>query len=299
MKTFICTCVLSIATFVAHAKLNVVATLPDYAAIAKEIGGDKIDVTSLAKGPEDAHFVDAKPSFIRVLNKADVLLEGGAEMEIGWLPSLVAGARNSKILRNGKGDVVLSKKVKLIGVPDGPVDRSMGDVHPLGNPHYALDPRNGSRMAEHIAEVFSTLDSGNAAEFQSNLSRFKQKLDAKIAEWDETLKPFRGTKVITYHRSFDYLLEHFGFELIGTIEPRPGLEPSPTHINSLVARTKGAGVKLVIVEPFRPRKTPEYLAKEMGAKLLVLPEKVGAVSSASDYFGLFDYNVSQIANALK
>jgi len=299
MKTFLSAVALVLATCVAQAKLNVVATLPDYSAIAKEIGGDKIQVTSLAKGSEDAHFVVAKPSFIRVLNKADVLLEGGADLEIGWLPPLLANARNSKILPGGSGHVVLSEKIKLLGVPEGPVDRSMGDVHPAGNPHYALDPENGTVMAEQITETLSRLDSSNAVFFRDNLKRFNDTLNRKIAEWDRTLKPFQGTKVVTYHRSYDYFLEHFGFELVGTIEPKPGIEPSPTHINSLISKTKELGVKLVITEPFRNRKTPEYIASAIGAKWLILPEKVGASEKVPDYFSLFDYNVSQIANALK
>ncbi|MBA4149018.1 MAG: zinc ABC transporter substrate-binding protein [Verrucomicrobia bacterium] len=299
MKTFLSLLTLLLATLAGHAKLNVVATLPDYAAIAKEIGGDRIDVTSLAKGPEDAHFVDAKPSFIRVLNKADILLEGGADLEIGWLPSLVANARNSKILPNGSGHVVLSENVKLIGVPTGPVDRSMGDVHPAGNPHYAMDPVNGKFMAERITQVLSRLDSANAAFYQSNNERFALRLDQKVTDWKRRLEPYRGAKVITYHRTFDYFLERFGFELVGTIEPKPGLEPSPTHINALMSRTKEQGVKLVIAEPFRPRRTPEYVADRIGAKMLVLPDKVGAVKNVTDYFGLFDYTVTQVETALK
>lgn len=299
MKSFLSILALFIATAVVQAKLNVVATLPDYAAIAQEIGGDKIDVTSLAKGSEDAHFVDAKPSFVRVLNKADVLLEGGAELEIGWLPPLVANARNRKILPGGSGHVVLSEKVKLIGAPTGPVDRSMGDVHPGGNPHYALDPLNGKAMAEQITQVFIQLDPENTAFYRQNNQRFAERLEKKAAEWKQRLAPFRGTKVITYHRSYDYFLERFGLDLVGTIEPKPGLEPSPTHINGLLAKTKEQGVKLVIVEPFRPRKTPEYVAQAAGAKLLVLPEKVGATEKVPDYFSLFDYNVSQVETALK
>src|SRR5215204_281744 len=145
----------------AQAKLNVVATLPDFAAIAKEIGGEKIQVTSIAKGTEDPHFVDARPSFIRVLNRADVLLEGGAELEIGWLPPLVAGARNRRILGDAPGHVIMSRGIQLLEVPTGPVDRSMGDVHPSGNPHYWLDPANGKIMAATIAAALSKVDSGN------------------------------------------------------------------------------------------------------------------------------------------
>jgi zinc/manganese transport system substrate-binding protein len=283
----------------ASAKLNVVATLPDYGAITEAIGGDKVKVTSIARGTEDPHFVDARPSFVRVLNQADVLLEGGAELEIGWLPPLVNGARNAKILSDATGHLILSRGIRLLDVPTGPVDRSMGDVHPSGNPHYWLDPANGKTIAASIAAVFSKVDPANAAFYQANLKKFDERLDAKLAEWTKLMEPYRGTKVITYHKSYDYFLERFGLELVGTIEPKPGIEPSPTHISALIPRAKEQGVKLVIIEPNRPRKTPTYVAESIGAKLLVLPASVGGNEKVKDYFDLFDYDVGQIANALK
>src|SRR6266545_413720 len=200
-----------------QAKLNIVAALPDFAAIAAEIGGEKVKVTGIARATEDPHFVDAKPSFIRLLNQADVLVEGGAELEIGWLPPLVNGARNARILSDAPGHVILSRGIQLLEVPSGPVDRSMGDIHPLGNPHYWLDPGNGKIIAEKLADSFSRLDSANAAYYQANLKRFSERLDRKIAEWTKLMAPFRGTKVVTYHKSYDYLLERFGLELAGTI----------------------------------------------------------------------------------
>ena len=283
----------------AAATLNVVATIPDFGAIAQEVGGDKIKVTTICRGTEDAHFVDARPSFIRVLNQADVLLEGGAELEIGWLPPLLNSARNPKILADAPGHVILSRGIRLLEVPSGPIDRSMGDVHPLGNPHYWGDPANGRIMAATLAEAFAKLDAANAAQFQANLAQFDQRLDAKLAEWTKTLEPYRGTKVVTYHKSFDYFLARFGFELAGTVEPKPGIEPSPSYISGLIPRLKAAGVKLILIEPFRPRRTPEYLAKEIGAKLVVMPEKVGGNEKVKDYLGLFDYDVAQITAALK
>src|SRR5262245_3881184 len=187
----------------AQAKVNVVATLPDYGAIAEAIGGDKVRVTSIAKGTEDSHFVDARPSFIRVLNQADVLLESGAELEIGWLPPLVNSARNAKILGDAPGHVALAKGLRLLDVPTGPIDRSMGDVHPAGNPHFHLDPSNGRAMAATIARVFASLDPANKAAYEANLKKFNDRLDAKVVELNRLLQPFRGTKVLTYHKSFD------------------------------------------------------------------------------------------------
>ena len=259
----------------AFAKLNVVATIPDYGAIAEEIGGDKVKVTSIARGTEDQHFVDARPSYVRVLNQADVLIEGGAELEVGWLPPLVTGARNQRILSDAPGHLVLSRNIRLLEVPTGPVDRSMGDVHPYGNPHFTLDPENGKTIASTIADTFSKVDPANANVYRSNLQRFNDRLDKKLAEWKKLMDPYRGTKVVTYHKSFDYFLERFGLDLAGTIEPKPGIEPSPSYVNSLIPKLKASGVKLVIIEPFRPRKTPEYVAQNVGAKLLLLPGSVG------------------------
>src|SRR5258706_449810 len=186
---------LAVLSAAAQAKLNVVATLPDFGAIAQEIGGDKIKVSNIARGTEDQHFVDAKPSYIRVLNQADVLIEGGAELEVGWLPPLVNGARNAKILSDAPGHVVLSRHLRLLELPTGPVDRSMGDVHPLGNPHYSLDPANGKIIAGTLAETFSRLDPANAAFFEANLKSFNERIDAKLAEWTKALEPYRGTTV--------------------------------------------------------------------------------------------------------
>lgn len=283
----------------ADAALNVVTTLPDYAAIAQEIGGDRIKVTSLAKGTEDPHFVDAKPSFIRLLNQADALIEGGAELELGWLPPLVNNARNARILGDAPGHIIAARGIRLLDQPTGPVDRSQGDVHPAGNPHFNLDPANGKIIAATLADALTRLDSGGTGLFQSNLQRFNERLDAKLAEWTRALAPFRGTKVITYHKSFDYLLERFDFELVGTIEPKPGLEPSPTHINALIPRAREAGVKLILVEPNRGRRTPQRVADAIGARLVMLPILVHGAEPATNYVALFDHVVRQLTQALK
>jgi len=282
------------ANAVAEKKLNIVATLPDYAAIARAIGGDRVTVTNLAKGTEDPHFVDARPSFVRVLNKADLLIEGGAELEIGWLPPLVAGARNKAILTGAPGHLTLAQYIRLLEVPTTPVDRSMGDVHPIGNPHFNLDPLNGKPMSAAIADKLSALAPANASFFRANQEKFVQELDRKFAEWKKVMDPLRGTKVVTYHKSFDYFIERFGLELAGTLEPKPGIEPSPTHINALIPQAKAEGVKYIIIEPNRPRRTPEYVADAVGAKLVLLPGLVGGAEHVDNYFELFDYDIAQI-----
>ncbi len=280
------------------AALNVVATLPDFASIAEQIGGERVKVTSIAKGPEDSHFVDARPSFIRVLNQADLLIEGGADLEVGWLPVLVNGARNPKILGEAPGHLVLARSVKLLDLPAGPVDRSMGDVHPGGNPHFWLDPENGKGIARAIANALKTLDAAHAEEYASRAGAFERRIDEKMVEWKARLAPYRGAKMLTYHKSFDYFAVRFGLAIEGQLEPKPGVEPSPSHINALIPRAKAAGVKLVVIEPFRPRKTPQYVADAIGARLLVLPEKTGGLATVKEYVGLIDYLTGQLAGAL-
>ncbi|MBM3834661.1 MAG: zinc ABC transporter substrate-binding protein [Verrucomicrobia bacterium] len=283
----------------AHAALNVVATISDFGAIAEEIGADKIKVTTICKGTEDAHFVSARPGFIRLLNQADVLLEGGADLEAGWLPTLVNGARNQKIQSEAPGRVLLSRGITLLEVPTGPIDRSMGDVHPFGNPHFWLDPANGKIMANNLAEAFSRLDPSNARSYDRNRQKFNERLERKLNEWAKLMEPYRGTKVVTYHKSFDYLLARFGLELAGTIEPKPGIEPGAAYVKLLISRLKVEGVKLILIEPYRPRKTPEYVAQASGGKIVIVPERVGGHEKAKDFFGLFEYDLAQIAAALK
>jgi zinc/manganese transport system substrate-binding protein len=287
---------LALLTGAAHAKLNVVATLPDFASLAEEIGGDKIKVASLAKGTEDPHFVDAKPSFIRVLNQADALIEGGAELELGWLPPLVQNARNPRILADAPGHIVLARGLKLLDVPTK-LDRSQGDVHAAGNPHYNLDPANFKIMAATLAEGFGRLDPANASVYQANLRAFNGRLDQKMAAWAKLAEPLRGVKVLTYHKSFEYLAARYGFEIVGQIEPKPGLEPSPTHISALIPQAKADGAKLVLMEPNRARKTPQFVADAIGAKLVVLPGLVGGSPEAKTCCDLIDCNLRALLKA--
>jgi zinc/manganese transport system substrate-binding protein len=283
----------------AFSKLDVVATLPTYGAIAKEIGGDKVKVTSLARGTEDAHFVDAKPSFIRVLNRADILIEGGADLEAGWLPPLVGNARNRKIIPSGKGRVVLRHGIRMLEVPQGPISRAQGDVHAFGNPHFELDPENGRLIARHIASAFSGMDSRNKAVYEANLKTFEARLDEKMIEWKKLAAPLKNVPTLSYHKTYEYLAKRFGFKVIGYIEPKPGIAPSPAYVSRLVPQMKGAGVKLVIMEPNRSSRTPSYIADRVGAKLVVLSAMVGGTKQADSYFGLIESNLHAMVNALK
>ena len=282
----------------AHAKLNIVASTPDVGSIAKEIGKDKIEVMSIAKPTEDPHFVDAKPSFIVKLNKADMLIDGGLHLEIGWLPNLVVGARNKKILAGENGYLVASAGVPIMEVPTS-ADRAMGDVHPMGNPHFMLDPANGKIVATHICDRLCQIDASNCAYYKDNLKGFLKRLDQKLSEWQKTLEPFRGTKIVTYHKTFSYFANRFNLNVAGTLEPKPGIPPSPTHINSLIPMMKNEGVKLILIEPFRERKTPEFAASQTGAKIVVFPIMVGGQKEVEDYLSIFDYTINQIVSALK
>ena len=285
-------------TSTAHAKLNVVATTSDLGAIAREIGKDKVEVTSLAKPTEDPHFVDAKPSFIVKLNKADMLIDGGLQLELGWLPPLVVGARNQKILTGEKGYLIASAGVPVIEVPTS-VDRAMGDVHPLGNPHFMLDPLNGKIVAMHICDRLCQIDAANCNYYKDNLKDFTKRLDQKLSEWQKALEPFRGTKIVTYHKTFPYFAQRFDLNVVGELEPKPGIPPSPTHLNTFIPMMKNEGVKLILIEQFRERKVPEFVAAQTGAKVVIIPIMVGGQKEMQDYLALFDYTINQIVSALK
>lgn len=285
-------------TSTAHAKLNIVATTSDLGAIAREIGKDKVEVTSIAKPTEDPHFVDAKPGFIVKLNKADMLIDGGLQLEIGWLPTLVTGARNQKILPGNPGYVVAATGISVLEAPAS-LDRAMGDVHPLGNPHFMLDPSNGKIVATHICDRLCQIDAANCRYYKNNLNDFVKRLDDKLPEWQKMLEPFQGTKIVTYHKTFPYFAKRFRLDVVGTLEPKPGIPPSPTHISHLIPMMKNEGVKLVVIEQFRERKVPEFIADQTGAKVVILPIMVGGLKETDDYLTLFDYTINQITSALK
>jgi zinc/manganese transport system substrate-binding protein len=254
----------------ADAPLNVVATLPDLAALADQIGGSSIKLSCLANPAEDPHFIDPKPSFVKLLNKADLLIEGGAELEAGWLPPLVQNARNAKILPGQSGRLSGGEGVPLKDVPAGPLDRSQGDVHPAGNPHYLMDPLNAVIVAQKISAKLGSLDAPHAADYLKSAKAFDDEIHARLPEWEKMLAAIKGQKVITYHKSFTYFLDRFGLELFDTIEPKPGIEPSPAHIAGLINRAKAAGIKYILIEENRPRRMPDRLAQEIGAQVVVL-----------------------------
>jgi zinc/manganese transport system substrate-binding protein len=277
-------------------KLAVVATTPDLASIARAVGGDAVEVTALARPTEDAHFVDPKPSYILLLNKADVLIEGGAALEAGWLPPLLDSARNPRIALGAPGRVVASQRISLLEVPTA-LDRSMGDVHPYGNPHYLLDPVNAQTVAQTIADALCGVDHEDCDGYQAREREFRLAIDEKLPQWQSQLSAARGQKVVTYHKNFDYFAQRFGLEVVDTLEPKPGISPSPTHLAALIPRMKAQGVRLIIAEPNRERRNPEFVAEKTGATVLLLPIMPGG-GEAVDYIGLIDYDVRQVAGVL-
>lgn len=290
---------LALTPIAAQAKLNIVVTLPDCAALVREIVGDKATVTTLAQGAEDPHFVTPRPSYTRTLNKADLLIDGGAELEIGWLPPLVSGARNRNINPGGPGRVSASAGIRLQGVRTGPVDRSQGDVHAAGNPHFLLDPLRGKAVAQNLARAVMRLDAGNASVYQQNLDAFIGRLDKKLIEWHETMTAHKGSALVTYHSNFDYFAERYGLRVVGQLEPKPGLPPTPGHVRKLVPKAKAEKVKLVVIGSFRSRRLADFLAKQSGATTIALPIMPTESGGAQDYIGWIDRLVSEFDKALK
>jgi zinc/manganese transport system substrate-binding protein len=283
----------------AQGKLNVVTATEDLASIAREVGGDRISVESIARGYQDPHFVEAKPSFILKLQRADVLIVVGRELEIGWLPPLIQQSRNSKIQPGADAYLDASLGAQILEIPTGQITRAMGDVHPLGNPHYWLDPENGKRIGKEIADKFSALRPNDRAVFQQRLADFTTRLDTAAKGWLAKMAPYKGTKIVTYHRSFPNFAERFGLDIIGYVEPRPGIPPTPQHTLDLINEMKRQNVKIVLVEPYFDLKTPNSIGRETGAEVLVMPPSVGGVKETSDYFKLFDYDINLLVDAIK
>ncbi len=279
-------------------KLNVVATTPDFAALAREIGGDLVEVTALAKPTEDPHFVDAKPSHLVTLNRADVLIEGGAELELGWLPPLLDNARNGRIASGAPGRIVASQGITMLEVP-ATFDRSKGDVHSLGNPHFLLDPLNAKIIAAQIAGHFAQVNPAAGETFKANLKRFDATVDRKLAEWQKLLEPFRGAKIVTYHKDFVYLAERFHLDVVETLEPKPGIAPSPAHLAKVVSTMQATKARVILVQPYQNRRTAETVARQTGAVVLDIPQQPGAIQNTATYFELMDHLVRTLAAALE
>ena len=282
----------------ARAQLNVVTSTTDLWDIARAVGGRNVKATHIGEGYQDPHFIEAKPSFVLQLRKADVWAFVGLDLEVGWMPLLLDGARNPKIRRGGRGHVDVSRVIPVLDVARGNVDRSQGDVHALGNPHYWLDPANGIRIARLFQQKFSELDPRNAKQYAENATAFETRITGATREWAQDLARIKGKPVVAWHTSWRYFADYTGMNIVGFMEPKPGVPPSPAHIAGLIQTMKRTGAKVIIMEPFYDRKMADFVAARTGARVLVLPPSVGGVKGVADYLSLIRHDVRQLASAL-
>jgi ABC-type Zn uptake system ZnuABC Zn-binding protein ZnuA len=283
----------------AQSKLRIVATTADFASLAEAVGGDRVEVNSIARGYQDPHFVEAKPSFLLQLRRADLLIIVGLQLEIGWLPPLITQSGNPRIQQGASGYLDASQFAQILEVPTQVVTRAMGDVHPFGNPHYWLDPGNARRVAQGIQQKLASLRPADAAYFQQRFQAFSDRLAQEEKRWTAQMAPYRGRKVVTYHRSWPNFLNHFGLVSAGEIEPRPGIPPTPSHTIELINMMKRDNVKVILVEPYFDLKTPNSIARETGAQVVVLSPSVGGEKEITDYFSLFQYDLGLLIKAFQ
>jgi zinc/manganese transport system substrate-binding protein len=287
------------APLFAQDRLRVVGTLPDLADIARQVGGERVEATAIAVGYQDPHYVDPKPSFVVQLNKADVFIQIGLDLEIGWVPPLLNQARNADIQRGGRGWVDASEGIEILQRPTRQLSRAEGDIHIYGNPHYWLDPENGKIVAAHVERVFSRLRPDWAEEFRANLSRFERRVDAALVQWRSRLAPYRGRKLVAYHNSWPYFESRFGFEIAGFIEPRPGIPPTPRDLVRAVSLMRSEGIRVVVHSVYYDEKPSRFVAEKTGGELVTLATSVGGAEGVEDYFDLFDYTVELLVEAFE
>ena len=282
----------------AERRLRVVTTIPDLTALAQAVGGDLADVETLTRGTQNAHEAEVRPTMMLKLRRADVLVENGLELD-AWADVAVNGANNPNIVRGSAGRIDISRGLPILEVPTVRVDRSMGDVHPLGNPHYSLDPGFAPTITQNILEGFSRLAADGRPTFERNRQAFLDQLNEAMTRWTKTLEPFRGAKVVVYHPQWIYFLNRFGLVQAATLEDRPGIPASPGHLVRVIQQMKAERIKVIIVEPWNDRKLAERVAQEAGAKAIVLASMVGGVKGADSYIGAIDYNVNELSQALR
>ena len=280
------------------AALNVVSSNPTLGSLAKEVGGDRVRVESLAKGYQDPHFVEPKPNLMLVLNRADLLLYVGLELEIGWLPPLVLGSRNPKIQPGEVGNLDCSRAIPVLDIPTTKIDRSMGDIHPQGNPHYWLPPANARIIAREIAARLAQIDPEGKPAYDKNLASFISRVDAKEKEWAPLAAKMKGARIATYHKSWTYVSHWLGMVEVGYVEPKPGIPPDPSHLVRLISAMRGEKARLLLMEDFYNKSTAQLVAEKAGAKLLVLPTDVGARPEIKTWFDLVQHVLRELASAV-
>ncbi len=279
-------------------KVKVVTTLADFASLAETIGGERVETMSLAKGYQDPHFVEPKPSFVLKLHDADLLIVAGLELEIGYLPPLLDQSRNEAVRPNGKGYLDASVGCDIMEKPTEKVTRAMGDVHPYGNPHYWLDPQNGRVIARAIAAKLEALDPAGAETYRKNLQAFEARLTEAEARWARAMAPYAGAKVVTYHRSWPNFAKAFKLDVVGYLEPKPGIPPTPQHKLEIINLMISQKVPIIVMEVYFDEKDPNFVASKTGARVVIIPPSVGGVPAAKDYISLFDTDVDQLVKAL-
>ncbi len=288
----------ALAAAPALADLKVATSLTDLASVAQLVGGKHVSAQSLCPGDEDPHFVPAKPSLMKAIQHADVYVSTGLELDSGWLPLVLPGSRNPRIQPGTRGFVDASEGVTVLEKPTGTVSRAAGDVHPLGNPHYYLDPKALEVVAHHLAEVFSGLDPANAAEYAANARMFDERMDASLAKWEKELAPYKGATLVPYHSNFIYFADRFGLKLFGTVEPKPGIPPSPHYVEQLAEAMKKADVKVVVYQPYYDADASTQVAKRAGGVAVEVATEAGGMRGTDDVFSKFDALVSTLAGAL-
>jgi zinc/manganese transport system substrate-binding protein len=298
MKLFRLLLMAGIIASTAQAKVRVVTTLTDLADFTREVGGDLVEVRSLATGVEDTHGVPMKPSFVPLLNRADLIVLVGFDCEHAFLPALLEASKNPRIQNGNVGYVDCSKGITPVDVPKS-TDHSEGDVHPYGNPHYMLDPVLAKTAIQNIYKALVATAPEHQAEFTRNRDAYLAKLDAKIAEWQEEVKPLKGMKFVSYHEHWPYFAERFGMKYFGTIELKPGIDPTARHIEELITSMKAEQVPIVVREPQFPEKVPRLIAEQAGATLVKLPIMPGGVPGTDTYIAMMDYIIKTVVAAVK
>ena len=278
-------------------KINVVTTTADLKSITELIGSDKVEVSSIATGYQNPHFVDPKPSYIIKLSRADMFVTVGLDLETGWSPQLLSSSRNPKIQKGSNGYVDASIGVILLQVPSS-INRGEGDIHIYGNPHYWLDPVNGKQIAKNICDGLEKISPENKAFFEANLNAFNTKIDLKLKEWTMKISPYKGAKIIAYHNEWCYFEQRFGLVIVDFMEPKPGIPPTPTQLVKIISEVKRNAIKLIISSPYFTTSSSDVVSQQTGAKTIVLGTSVGAFDTIKDYFDLFDYNIDKLIKGL-
>lgn len=300
MKSYFLLFALAIGTLATAqaAPLLVCATTPDLGALVEEIGGEEAEVTTFAKPGDDPHFLDARPGFIRALNRADAFVETGLELEVGWAPLLLQGARNPRVAPGQPGFIDASSVIEPLEIPTTPVDRSHGDVHPGGNPHYLLAPENGRAVAALLRQRFSAIRPERASYFQARYDNFEKRLKEANQRWEATLAPYRGTAIVADHNLWPYFADAFGLRIAAFLEPKPGVPPTTRHLQEVIKQMESEQIHVVASSPFFDERHARFIAKQTGARIARLVHQPGSRPDANGYIGMIDHNVNALAEAL-